>query len=202
MVSNEDIYITMSTIAVVSKQLPQQVTVDQKEFERVLKAPITFGQSSAGFLVSSQRDQIEVIAGGNKINVRYLGSDTDFLKSKIPEVLDFFTRQSKFKVSSYGVNFIVTVPCSKPAQWIRDNVLAADIPEKLEKTVMGGAAILNIESGRKTLNIKLDPSDDERLSVDFNASETTGDLPNQEGLRRELKEQFDELQKLLNNLGL
>lgn len=202
MVNIENIYVTMSTIAIVSEHVPAPISIDAKELEPILKRPVTIGQSPAGLVVSSQRDQLEVIAGGNKLNVRDLSGKTVFSESKIPPVLDFFIRKTGFKVSTYGINFIIAVPCKEPAQWIRDNVFAPDISGKIGKTVVGGAALLNIAFGNKVWNIKLEPGEGQAISVDFNASETTQQLPDQAMLRTELQEQFHELQELLTKWGL
>lgn len=202
MVDIAKIYITMSTIAVTSEQPPEPVSIDQKEMESILARPLTIGQSPQGLLVSSQRDQLQVIASANKINVRDLSGRPDFSQSKVPTVLDFFIRESRFRVNSYGVNFIITVPCEEPAQWIRDNILAPQISEKIKKTLVGGTATVSIASRRKTWNVKFEPSGDGTIGVDFNASEFTAKLPDQDMLREELQEQFDGLLQLLNDLGL
>jgi len=192
----------MSTIAVVSKKQPQQISFNEKEFESIMTRPLTIGQSPAGLVVSSQRDQIEAIAGGNKINIRDLSGKTDFSQSRIPAVLDFFIQKTVFQISSYGVNFIVSVPCKEPAQWIRDNILAPNLPQKLGKTILGGTALLNIASEPKRWNIRLEPSDGDTINLDFNASEITSQLPGKERLCDELREQFIGLHQFVNDLGL
>jgi len=202
LIDTDSIYVTMSTIAVVSDEPPSQVSLSDKELESILKRPFTIGQSPAGTVVSSQRDQIEIIAGGNKLNVRDLSGDVEFSESKIPTILDFFIKKIEFQISSYGINFIITVPCAEPGQWIRDNILAPNISEKISKTVLRGAAVLNIASGDKTWNIKLDPGESNKINVDFNASETTEQIPDQDRFREELQEQFDGLRQFLSDLGL
>lgn len=202
MVDIEKLYVTMSTIAVVSEKPPQQISLNEKEFESIMTRPLTIGQSPTGLVVSSQRDQIEAIAGGNKINIRDLSGKTDFSQSRIPAVLDFFIQKSGFQISSYGVNFIASVPCKEPAQWIRDNVFVLNLPQKLGKTILGGAALLNIASEPKRWNIRLDPSDGDTINVDFNASEITSQLPGKDRLCEELREQFSGLHQFLNDLGL
>lgn len=202
MVDLAKIYITMSTIAVTSEQPPEPVSIDQKKLENALARPLTIGQSPQGLLVSSQRDQLQIIAGANKINVRDLSGQPEFSQSKVPAVLDFFIRETGFQINSYGVNFIITVPCEEPAQWIRDNLLAPQISEKIRKTLVGGTAVISIASGSKTWNVKFEPSGDGTIGVDFNASEFTTKLPDENVLCGELREQFDNLLQLLNDLGL
>ena len=190
----------MSTIAVITAPPAQPRSIDQKDLQQVLARPLAIGQSPEGLLVSSQRDQIEVIAGGNKINVRDLSGEPRFSESKIPSTLRFFLEPSQ--INSYGVNFIIAVPRVEPLQWMRDNILSPQISEKTQKTLIGGAGTLKIAAKQKIWNIKLEPGEDDTINVDFNASEETQQLPDNDRLRQELQEQFDALLRLLNDLGL
>ena len=180
----------------------EAVPLSPKELEQVLTRPITVGQSLEGLLICSQRDQIEAVAGGNKINIRDLSGKAEFSRSRIPSVLHFFVRTSASKVTSYGVNFLITVPCVEPERWIVENVLASQISEKTKKRLTGGAGRLRIESKPKIWNIKFDPGENGIISSDFNASEETGELPGEEQLRNELQIQFDAFLKFLDDLGL
>lgn len=200
MINQTNIDIIMSTIAVITAPPAQPRSIDQKDLQQVLTRPLAVGQSPEGLLVSSQRDQIEVIAGGNKINVRDLSGEPRFSESKIPSTLRFFLGPSQIK--SYGVNFIITVPRVEPLQWMRDNILSPQISEKTQKTLIGGAGTLKIAAEQKIWNIKLEPGEDDTINVDFNASEETQQLPDNDRLRQELQEQFDALLRLLNDLGL
>lgn len=202
MVDRKNIDLTMSTIAVLIIPKPQQEPIDQKELEQILTRPLTIGQSPMGLLVSSQRKQLEVIAGGNKINVKDLSGRQEFHLSSIPPVLDFFIKKSASKLTSYGVNFIFTLPCHEPKLWIRDNLFTHKISEKSGKTLIGGTATLQIASEPKTWNIKFEPSDEQIMNLDFNASEEIEQIPDQNKLRVELQEQFDALLSFLNGLGL
>jgi hypothetical protein len=194
--------VTMSTIAVLTIPPQQPVSIDQKDLERVLTRPLSVVQSPAALVISSQRDQIEAIVAGNKTNIRDLSGRKIFSRNKIPSVLNFFIQKYKLQVTSYGINFIVTVPCRKPAKWIVDNLLSSQISERTGKTLVGGVSTISVASEQKTWNIKFEPIDDERISVDFNASEQTQQLPGVARLRTELQEQFDGLLTFLNNLEL
>jgi len=190
----------MSTIAVLIIPPAQPRSIDQKDLQQILTRPLAIGQSPEGLLVSSQRDQIEVIAGGNKINVRDLSGEPRFSESKIPPTLHFFLGSSQ--ISSYGVNFIIAVPRVEPLQWIRDNILSPQISERTQKTLIGGAGTLKVATEHKTWNVKLEPGEGDTINVDFNASEETQQLPDDDRLRQELQEQFDALLRFLNDLGL
>lgn len=200
MINQTNIDIMMSTIAVITPPPPQPRSIDQKDLQQVLTRPLAIGQSPEGILVSSQRDQIEVIVGGNKINVRDLSGQPRFSESKIPPILHFFLGPSQ--INSYGVNFIVVVPRVEPLQWMRDNILSPQISERTQKTLIGGAGTLKIAFEHKTWNIKLEPGEDDTINVDFNASEETQQLPDDARLCQELQEQFDALLRFLNALRL
>jgi hypothetical protein len=200
LIDQENIDIIMSTIAVITAPPAQPRSIDQKDLQQVLTRPLAIGQSPDGILVSSQRDQIEVIVSGNKINVRDLSGEPRFSESKIPSTLHFFLGSSQIK--SYGVNFIINVPRVEPLQWIRDNILSSQIPKRTQKTLIGGAGTLKIANGSKTWNIKLEPGEGDTINVDFNASEETQQLPDNSRLSQELQEQFLALLRFLNDLGL
>ena len=201
MVDQAKIKISMTTIAIVTA-LPEQDTIDQQELEKVLRPPLTLGQSPEGLLISSQKDQIQVITGGTKTNVRDLSDRKTFSRSKIPAILEFFIRRFKLKVTSYGVNFVINVPCIEPVKWIGDNIFSTQVSQKTGKTLIGGVATVKMAAGQKTWNIKFEPSGNKMIKVDFNASEDTQQLPNQQRLREELQQQFQALLEFLNALGL
>jgi len=191
----------MSTIAVLAEP-PQQSAISQQEFEQILTPPLTIGQSPLGLLVSSPKDQIEVVAGGIKTNVRDLSGRKTFSKNKIPAILHFLIDRFKLQVTSYGVNFVINVPCIEPVKWIGDNIISTQVSQKTGKTLIGGIATVKIEAEQKTWNIKFEPSGNKMIKVDFNASEETQQLPDRQRLREELQEQFQALLEFLNALEL
>jgi len=202
MVNVDKIYVIMSTIAVILNEPSKPVSIDPKAMEAVLARPLAIGQSLEGLMISSQRDQIEVVLNPNRINVRDLGGKSTFRQSRIPFVLDFFMQLLATDSLSYGINFLITVPCSEPRQWVTDKILNPQISEKTGKVLMGGGASLRISSEPKVWNVKLDPTDEQTIQLDFNASEQAKKLPDQSRLCEELQEQFDALLGFLTSLGL
>jgi len=201
LVDPKKIDISMATIAIITA-LPQQSTMSQKELEQILTPPLAIGQSSQGLLVSSPKDQIEVIAGGIKTNVRDLSGRKGFSRSKIPTILSFFVNRFALQVTSYGVNFIINVPCIEAEKWIGDNIISSQVSPKTGKKLIGGIATVKIKAEEKTWNIKFEPRGDKAINVDFNASEDAQQLPGQKRLREELQEQFEALLEFLNALEL
>lgn len=202
MVDRAKIDVTISTIAVLTITPQQPISIDQKELEDVLRRPLSVVQSPAALVISSQRDQIEALLAGNKTNIRDLSGRKVFSESKVPTILDFFIRKFGLEVTSYGVNFVVSVPSAEPARWISDNILSPQITEKTGKALVGGAGTLKLEAGHKIWNVKFEPGVNEIINVDFNASEQTRQLPDPKRLREELQEQFDALLEFLADLRL
>ena len=202
MIDQTNIDLTMSTVAVLIEASSQSTRVNQRELEGILNKPLTIGESPAGLVVSSQRDQTDVIAGGNKINVRDLSGLPRFSECKIPQVLDYFFNLFQAPIVSFGVNFLLTLKRTEPGQWIRDNMLSSQLADKLAKEILAGAVSIKLKAEPKICNIKLDPVDDKSIAIDFNAHEEATCLPGEARLRKELQEQYDALLRFLNDLGL
>ncbi len=203
MVDKDKIYFVMSTIAVIIEKPIEQLRMDQKELEEILHRPVTIGQSPEGLVISSQRDQLEITVSPIRINVRDLSGTHDFEKCKIPEVLLFMVQKFEASLSSYGVNFLMNLPYdADPGEWIRDNILSENLAAKTGKKLLSGKAGIQLESGHKQWNIRLDSTNDGQILIDFNAHEEAKELPGKDSLITQLKEQHDGLLEFLNSLGL
>jgi len=201
LVERASVEIVMSTIAVFGSPSQPPATLEQKNLERVLTRPLTISQSGPRLIITSQRDQIDVVVVGNLLNVRDLSGRSEFSESKVPAVLDFFLKLSTPRLTSYDLNFVIAVPRSQPELWIRDNILASQISVKTKKTLLGGSAMMKIAADPKTWNISLEPGED-KVNVDFSASEDTQELPDLARLRQQMGEQFESMFKFLTELGL
>ena len=197
-----NIDITISTIAVVGKIMPKPTNLNPKEIEQILRPPFSISESPTGTLISSQKDQIEVIAGGIKLNVRDFSGKDDFTENKIPEIIHYFMEKTQADVQSYGINFIVTVEQDNPESWIANNIISSDISEKIGKTITGSSATLRLDAGQKIINLKIDPNDRGYINIDFNASETATELPNIAQLKDQQSTYYGELKRIINNMGL
>lgn len=201
MVNVDDIYLVMSTIAI-THEVPAAKNVNVKELEQFLDPPITVGVGPEGSIIGSQREQIEIVTANVKTNVRDLSGQKDFAGSKVGMILNYFVTNFGLKVNSYGVNFMLRVSCSAPGKWIMENILSSRISEKTGRKLVSGAAAVSLEAERKTWNIRFESVDDNKLAVDFNASEKTVELPGADVLSGELKTQWELLVKFLGDLGL
>lgn len=203
MVDFATIYMTMSTIAVVTDRPPEPVTYEDKWFKQYLNPPISLGQTLDGTVIaSSQRDQLEILASDTKLNVRDLSGAREFSKSKIPRVLLAILEYSNAKPKSYGVNFLLTIDHSNPVEWMRTRVLSTDLSERTGMEIIGGGASMSLKSDSKTWNIKVDIRDGTLLAWDFNASQTIDALPDQTRLLEEMDQLFADVMQFLENLEL
>lgn len=201
MVNVGDVYMVMTTIAVLHEPLAVK-NIPAKELEEIVSPPISVGGSIGGIVIGSQRDQIEIVAANNKTDVRDLSGRKDFSGSKIGKALELFTGKFGLRVKSYGINFVLRVPCFEPEKWITQNILSPGISEKTGKTLVGGSVAVAVKSGNKTLNIKFEPTEDQKLVVNFNASEATTSLPSAAMLSDEMTEQWNSMVRFLGDLGL
>jgi len=201
LVNVDDIYLVMSTVAIMH-EVPAVKNVNVKELEQFLSPPITVGAGLEGSIIGSQRERIEIITANVKTSVRDLSGQKDFAGSKVGMILNYFVTNFGLKVNSYGVNFMLRVSCSAPGQWIMENMLSSRISEKTGRKLVSGAAAVSLEAERKTWNIRFESVDDNKLAVDFNASEKTVELPGADVLSGELKTQWELLVKFLGDLGL
>ena len=64
--------ITMATIVALVNPSGEPAPLEQGKLESVLRQPLTVGQTPTGFLVGSQRGQIEAIVASNRVEVRDL----------------------------------------------------------------------------------------------------------------------------------
>ncbi len=201
MVNIRDIYLVMSTIAI-THEAPAARSVNIKDLERFLYPPITIGAGLEGSIIGIQREQIEIVTTNVRTDVKDLSGQIGFTKSKIGKVLNDFVTNMELKVNSYGINFVIRVPCEASGEWIVENILSSSISEKTNKKLVNGSAVISLEAGCKTWNIKFDSVDDKKLAVNFNASEKTTELPGADMLSGEQKTQWKLLLEFLGNLRL
>ncbi len=202
MVNIDDVYLVMSTVAILH-EIPEPKNINIKDLEKLLSPPITAVASSpVGTLISSQRDQIEILIANNKTDFRDLSGRKDFSSSNIGKMVEYFVSEFQLKVNTYGINFILRVPHSEPRKWITENILSPEISSKTGKKLVGGKGTVSLKSGRKTWNIEFDATEDNRIGVNFNATEKGDKVPSTEALRNELNKQWNLLVKLFSDIGL
>jgi hypothetical protein len=90
MVNMDDVYLVMSTVAILH-EIPEPKNINIKDLEKLLSPPITaVAGSPVGMLISSQRDQIEILIANNKTDFRDLSGRKDFSSSNIGKMVEYF----------------------------------------------------------------------------------------------------------------
>lgn len=195
--------LTMSTIALLVHEPTSPPRISDADLRPLLRSPLQIGQlGNNESIISSNRDQIEVLCSSAKINVRDLSGGNDFTSSKIPAIVHAFFGLYKTTIRSYGINFIITVDMDVPEVWIGKNLLNAALSEKTGKKLLSGRANISLRADSKTWNIQFERNAEGKLEINFNASEEADELPEIERLKIELGEQYQGFRSLILSLGL
>lgn len=202
MVNIDKLYLVMSTVALLH-EIPELKNINIKDFEKFLSPPISaVAISPVGTLISSQRDQTEILIANNKTDFRDLSGRKDFSSSNIGKIVEYFVSEFQLKVDTYGINFILKVPHSEPLKWVMENILSSEISNKTGKKLVGGKGTISLKSGSKIWNIEFEATEDNKIGVNFNATEKWDKVPSDDALRDELNKQWNSLVKLFGDLGL
>jgi hypothetical protein len=200
-----DIETFMSTIAVVFSP-PSEIELDEEDLTAMLKPPINVSQSSDGAtLFSSARSQMEVHLLPNKVNVRELSGDHKQAAEKIPEVVHAFLETLKIeKPTSFGINYLLEVPCNSPSQWIGGTFLAQNLGDKLEPVgqLRSSHVAVVFDKPPKVWTIRFIAKTNNRLRIDLNSSEQLEDreLYTSDSLSEQLIDQGRQLSELVLKL--
>lgn len=194
--------ISQSTLAVVIQPPAPPLDIGDSDVRSLMRPPFSIGQGPAGEnYVSSTRDQLEVMFGPTKINVRDLSGRRDFSESKVPEILHTFVKKYGTPIQSFGINFVILVPKPDPQGWIQRVLLSPRIERASGLRVLGGQAQVSLQAHPKTWNISFQRAQDNSgIEINFNASENMDELPVSDTLRQSMDEQLNGLRELMHNL--
>lgn len=200
--------VVMSTVAVVIGAPDEPPVLDQDLLTPLLGRPfsisggLTVGPGGIGntVIVTSPRQQIEVIAQPTKINVQDQSGKKEFEDSKITDVLYAIVDSYGTDVASYGLNFVLSIECPEPSEWIARHVYDPRLSARTGKTLLGGSANIRLDSPPVVLTLSLNAEGDNHIHVNSNAS-YQGALPDETSLRDQLTSQYADLKRLLSNIG-
>ena len=204
--SNDRFELLVSTVAVVLAPVdppPLSISTRTLELEGILRRPISLSQGPEGPIVTSSRDQVEVRFLPNKFDVRESSGEVARAKNSISRIAhSLLATFDELNPQSYGVNFILEIDVERPQEWLGKNLLNLGLSSVLDTDVSSNLVTLMLNRYPKTWTVRFETRSGDRLSVNFNASENTDDLPNQEILGREIEEQFESLKDFLDQIGL
>ena len=194
--------ISQSTIAVVIQPPVSPPNFEESDLRSLLRPPYSIGQASAGeSILSSARDQVEVIFTPSKINVRDLSGKDNFDDSRVPEILHLFVYKYGTLIRSFGINFVILIENPDPQRWIRKVLLNPSLEAKSGFSLLGGQARVSLQSGPKTWNIGFQQIQEENvLELNFNSSEMASELSPIVELQRSMNDQLDKLRELMRKL--
>jgi hypothetical protein len=202
--NRSQVELILSTIAVVFQpgESPRQIDIGGEALTAILRRPLTVAQGPDILIVTSNRDQIEVQIFPNKIDVRELSGDIAQGRSKIPRIVhEFLSILTDMRIQSYGVNFNLEINVERPREWLGNNLLNPGLAES-GTTLSSNLVSLVLERPPKVWTVRFEAQADDKLNINFNASEHTETLPNRENLDNELKAQYEALKEFLDHLGL
>ena len=205
MANNDRTELILSTVAVVLAPdvPPPPIGIGEHALEAILRRPLSISQSPEGPIITSNRDQVEIRFSPNKIDVRESSGDVTQAKSKIPRIIHgFLAISAEVKAQSYGVNFILEINVEGPHEWLGNNLLNPSLASKLGTSFSSNLVTLLLDRPPKTWTVRFEAQSGDRLNVNFNASESTGALPNQEKLDQEIEDQYKSLNEFLSQIGL
>lgn len=197
--------LTLSTIAVVvnpPKELPR---ITDEDIRSLLNPPLSVGMTNMGqSIVTSTKDQIDVLTTPTKIEVRDLSGADRLKRTKIPRIIHAYLDWYGTQPMSYGINFILTIaPITDPDMWIGSNLVHESIPSKSGKRLLGSkSASFSLEAGQKVWNIRVTSVPKNSLEINFNSSQEINELPSAEFLIEERAEQYRQLKEFIRTLGL
>lgn len=181
---------------------PEVASISQEELHDLLNPPFNIVQGPGLLSITSQRDQVQIQLGSNKIDVQDQSGDLGHGRRTVPEVLHgFWGLMKEPQVHSYGINFILKVSMAGPEQWIGSHLLV--------KKAAGGnkpsspLVAVKLRKPPKEWTVRFEASGQDSIVVNFNASEDgDGDLLSQDALAKEIAEQYGLMEEYLQSLGL
>ena len=205
MASNDRNELMLSTVMVVlSPEIPPPpIGFEVQAVEAILKRPLSISQSPESLILTSNRDQAEIQLLPNKIEVRESSGEITQSKDKIPRIMhDFLAILGEASIQSYGVNFISEVNMEGPREWLGRSLLNQDLASKVGVSFSSDLVALRLDRPPKTWTIRFEAQRQNRISVNFNASESTDALPSREKLNYEIEDQYKSLNEFLSQIGL
>ena len=203
MSETERLELLVSTIAVVFDPTHQPSPISiPSDLTGILRQPVNVSGDPLGQLVlTSTRDQTELILSGNKIDVRDLSGKLDQGVAKIPRIVhELGALLGNPGLRSYGINFILELSKDDATNWLATNLLSPVVRESLEGQLSSNHINLTLHRPPKTLAIQLASSVVDKINVNFNASGEATELPSAEHLRQDMDDQYRTLIGLLEQL--
>lgn len=200
----ESLDFVASTVAVVfGPEFQPKSPVPGQAMAAFLHRPTVSLSPDGSVVITSHRDQVEVVLSANKLDVRDVSGRDETAYEKIPKVLHGIRPLlSGEQPKLLGINFVVSVPQENPRSWIAQKFLAQDLKTIIQAQFDSNSVSVSYEQSGKRVTVRFDASPESALIVNFNASQDIDDLPAEEEMARDIKSQRKALLELLRALGV
>ena len=173
-----------STVAVLfGPEFQPKSPVPGQAISRFMHRPTLNISPEGAAVITSHRDQIEVVLAANKLDVRDVSGRDEIAHERITTVLHGISPiLSDDKPRSYGINFVVSMPKDNPTRWIAEKFLSPGLKSIIESPIGSNSVSLTFEQARKRMTVRFDPGPESTIMVNFNASEEISELPGQQAM--------------------
>lgn len=197
-----DLEIILITVAVLFEPVTVSTPIAETDALKVLKRPVNLAQSMNGSLIiSSNRDQKEIVISPNKIDARDTSEDIDEAKTRLPELLRYFLDLiGNPTLKTLGINFVLEAEAIDTQRWLADKTISASFREQITGPISSKSISVTFERSDQEWTLTFSAPTPERISVNFNASKDMASLPSETDLSNSIKEQFSDMEQYLAGL--
>jgi len=185
----ESLEFIASTVAIVyGPQFQPKSPVSAQDLGGFLHRPTANLAPDGSAVITSHRDQVEVVLSGPKIDVRDVSGSHEKTHEKIPRALHGICRLlSDDHPISFGVNFVALVPNDNPGSWIAKKFLNSELRSITHTPLESAGISLVYHQHDKRITLRFDPGPDSSVIVNFNANQEITNLPEQDQIAADIK---------------
>lgn len=185
----ESLEFIASTVAVVfGPQFQPKSPVSAQALGEFLHRPTANIAPDGSAVITSHRDQVEVVLSGPKVDFRDVSGSHEKTHEKIPSVLHGICRLiSDDTPASLGVNFVALVPNENPSVWIAQKFLKNELSSITHSQLESTGVSLVYDQNDKRVTLRFDQGPDSSVIVNFNASQQINSIPEQDQIATDIK---------------
>ena len=200
----ESLEFIASTVAVVyGPQFQPKSPVSAQALGEFLHRPTANTAPDGSAVITSHRDQLEVVLTGPKIDFRDVSGSPEKTHEKIPAVLHGICRLVSDDLPvSLGINFVALVPNESPSVWIAQKFLNSELSSITHTQLESAGISLVYDQYDKRITLRFDQGPDSSVVVNFNASQQLTNLPEQEQIATDIESLRDAFIDFLDALEM
>lgn len=204
----EDREIIYTSVVVVFDIEGARPRLSVETLKKIIRPPLAIGMTGEPSItvVSSPRDQIDILLGQGRLQVRD-NSGREPGKKPVSKIVLDTLMQLGGKHRALGFNYGLAFRLRSgelPAQLIKDKMLNTKfLGSKIDTGFIGTSIKLQYPKGSKTCNLSLEPYENpesERFHIDLNVHEDITTLPPHDALEKSFKIEYSDLMNLLASL--